>query len=317
MSQPRSQPLITIGITAYNAQDTIARAVQSALDQTYQQLEILITDDASTDQTPSILNALQAKHDHITLITQGHNQGVAAARNQIIENAKGDYIAFFDDDDISAPDRIEKQYEAILNYKQTHEDAAIICHAARTQNYGPKSRIEPAIHGYSGPGVAARILFGRPLPGHAIGSFATCCQMAETSLYKNLGGFDEHFRRSEDTDLAVRHALKDGHFISAGTQPLVTQTMTKDSDKTLKKEYTYSQKLLKKHRAFLQACGHESHARAWLKMKYRYYFHGKRALIKGLSTLLITSPVRSLQRLLWALPNIGFNLTQKNHHNAP
>src|SRR5262249_22760162 len=104
-----SNPLVTIGITAFNAEDTVARALSSALAQTWQPFEIVVVDDASTDKTRSVIEAIAARYDIIRVVSNMANSGVASARNQIINRAKGEFLVFFDDDDVSRPNRVERQ----------------------------------------------------------------------------------------------------------------------------------------------------------------------------------------------------------------
>ena len=88
-----TEVLITCGITAYNAEDSIERAIRSALSQTWRPLEIVVVDDCSTDRTSEILQRLTSEHDEIRIIHHRENRGVAAARNSIINEAKGSFVA--------------------------------------------------------------------------------------------------------------------------------------------------------------------------------------------------------------------------------
>ncbi len=105
--------IITIGITAYNAGDSIECAARSALAQDWKNTEIVIVDDCSADSTFAKISALAEKHPAIRVFRNEENRGVAASRNKIIAEAGGDFIAFFDDDDESVPQRLSVQYEAI------------------------------------------------------------------------------------------------------------------------------------------------------------------------------------------------------------
>ena len=130
-----NKPLITIGITCYNAADTIAKAIKSAQAQSWPVKEIIIVDDHSTDATVQILQGL-GQNPQIRIFLSEKNNGVAASRNRIIKESKGDFIVFFDDDDVSAPDRLECQYARITEYERLLSDGrAVICHTARTQRY--------------------------------------------------------------------------------------------------------------------------------------------------------------------------------------
>lgn len=90
--------LISIIIPAYNVESYIAKCLDSVLNQTYKNLEIIIVDDGSTDKTPQILEEFAKKYPQIRIIKQ-QNSGQSCARNRGIREAKGEYIVFIDSDD--------------------------------------------------------------------------------------------------------------------------------------------------------------------------------------------------------------------------
>jgi glycosyltransferase involved in cell wall biosynthesis len=106
-----TQPLVSIIIPAYNAEQFIDETINSICKQTYKNLEVIIVDDSSTDKTVSLVNAW--KKDFITCIPNDGLKGSASARNTGIKKASGKYIAFFDADDIMFPGKIEKQVEVL------------------------------------------------------------------------------------------------------------------------------------------------------------------------------------------------------------
>ena len=109
MSQVRS-PVVTVVIPSYNSEKLIGRTIQSVLDQTWQDLEIIVVDDCSKDTTCSIVSRFIDSDDRIRLIKLSvNNGGPAAPRNVGVEAAKGDWIAFLDSDDIWHPQKLELQ----------------------------------------------------------------------------------------------------------------------------------------------------------------------------------------------------------------
>lgn len=100
---------ISIIIPAYNAEDYISETIQSVQAQTYQDWEMIIVDDCSTDYTSVVVSDYIKTDSRIRLIKAPKNGGVARARNMGLEHAKGDYIAFVDSDDLWRPDKLEKQ----------------------------------------------------------------------------------------------------------------------------------------------------------------------------------------------------------------
>lgn len=101
--------LVSILMPAYNVEKYIYSAINSILNQTYNNFELLIIDDASIDNTVQIVESFSDYR--IKLVKNAKNIGVTANRNLLLELATGDYIAFFDSDDISCNDRIEKQVD--------------------------------------------------------------------------------------------------------------------------------------------------------------------------------------------------------------
>ncbi len=104
-----SQPLISIITPLYNAAPFIAKTIQSVLDQTYQNWQLLIVDDASTDKGPAIVLDYVENEPRIKFFPNSKNNGAAYCRNQATREATGDYIAFLDADDLWHSEKLEKQ----------------------------------------------------------------------------------------------------------------------------------------------------------------------------------------------------------------
>lgn len=105
-------PLVSVIIPAYNADSFIAQTLESVLSQTYQNIEVLVVDDGSTDTTAEIVKSFAKKDSRVTLLQQS-NSGVAVARNLAYLHSKGEYIAPIDADDIWYPQNLEKQIECL------------------------------------------------------------------------------------------------------------------------------------------------------------------------------------------------------------
>ena len=103
------EKLISVVIPNYNGERFIERTLRSVLEQTYPHFEIIVVDDASTDASPSIVQAFCEKDSRIRLIRLEKNGGVSNARNTGIREAKGAYIALLDSDDLWTPDKLERQ----------------------------------------------------------------------------------------------------------------------------------------------------------------------------------------------------------------
>jgi len=107
-----SQPLISIITPVYNAEKTIQTGIDSVIGQTYENWELILVDDGSTDKSPAILDSAASKDARITVIHKP-NGGVSSARNAGLRAAKGEYIAWMDSDDYFASAALERLYTAI------------------------------------------------------------------------------------------------------------------------------------------------------------------------------------------------------------
>ena len=109
------KPLVTVLITAYNAEKFLSQAIESIINQTYKELEILVVDDGSKDNTLNILKNYQKIDRRIKILKLGRNVGPSLASNYGLKRAKGQFIARMDADDVAIHDRIEKQLRFLLN----------------------------------------------------------------------------------------------------------------------------------------------------------------------------------------------------------
>ncbi|WDI33126.1 glycosyltransferase [Hyphococcus flavus] len=115
-------PMISVVMTAYNAERYIESAIESILTQTFSDFEFIIIDDASTDATIEIINRFAASDLRIQALCNEHNLGVTRSLNRGLSVAKGSYIARMDADDISLPHRFEKQ----VAFLDTHPDYSVV-----------------------------------------------------------------------------------------------------------------------------------------------------------------------------------------------
>lgn len=111
-----NQPLISIIIPIYNIMDCLEKCVDSCINQTYKNIEILMVDDGSTDGTAELCDRLKEKDSRIRVFHK-ENGGSSSARNLGIEQARGEYLGFVDSDDFISPTMYEDLMNAILEYK--------------------------------------------------------------------------------------------------------------------------------------------------------------------------------------------------------
>ena len=101
-----NQSVVSVIMPAYNGEKYIGEAIESIQKQSYQNWELIIVEDCSTDRTLSVIEGY-LQDPRIKLFRNEHNLGIAASRNKAMELARGEYIAIQDDDDLSLPDRLE------------------------------------------------------------------------------------------------------------------------------------------------------------------------------------------------------------------
>lgn len=107
-------PLVSIITPTYNSQDFIQQTIDSVVNQTYNNWELILIDDASTDKTVDIANKNIKDNPKIILIKNSINQGAGITRNIGIERAKGEFIAFLDADDLWKPEKLKSQIDFMI-----------------------------------------------------------------------------------------------------------------------------------------------------------------------------------------------------------
>tara|TARA_B100001057_G_C22801882_1_gene931834 strand:- start:194 stop:1141 length:948 start_codon:yes stop_codon:yes gene_type:complete len=294
-------PLISICITCFNAEDTIERAIDSALSQDWKNFEIVIIDDGSTDDSVEILKKKSIEHQCIRLITNQNNFGCAYSRNILIDAAKGEFVVFFDDDDISRHDRLSLQYNKIISHEREKNTKLICCYASGGKIYpnGYKTSFQAVgCKGTSPSGLemADYLLFAKRLPNIFYGSGApTCALMLRKAVFKKIGYFDDEFNRQEDIDFAVRFGLNGGFFIGI-SEPVLTQYSTNDQNKkSAKIEFKSSMQLIEKNRNYLLSNNSYYYICLWTKMRYLHFSNQDFRALIILIRLLCLYPIRTVQ----------------------
>jgi Glycosyl transferase family 2 len=196
-----SETLISVVVPAYNATRTLARTLESALNQTHRAVEILVVDDGSTDGTAELARGFAARDGRVRVITQA-NAGVARARNSGIELARADYLAPLDADDLWHPTKLEKQL-SVLN--AAPPDTAFVYCAFRTIDE------EDRVLGHS----SVFRLRGRVFHRHALVNFVgngSALLLRRTAVLE-CGGYDPSlrdagFEGTEDFLLQLRLASR-------------------------------------------------------------------------------------------------------------
>ena len=231
------------------------------------------------------------------------NEGYAGALNTLIESSRGEFLAIFDDDDESRPDRITKQWKRLAAYERVHDADLVLCYANRNvvrHGQTEVSHIATAI-GRKAPEPSGRVvasyMFGYLAdPQYVWGMLGSCTLMARRRTFEAIGAFDQNFRRSAELDFAVRAALQGGHFIAVD-EPLITQYKTTGSEKSGNIPLEYALKLRYKYRDYL--AGERAYL-ASLAMAHAW-FHGnagrlwKRRLFMALAYALLPLDILALK----------------------
>ncbi len=194
-----SNPLVSILIPTYNRANYLCWAIDSALAQTYRNIEIIVHDDASTDDTPQILTKYRS-NPRIRLIRTRTNHSMIGGWNYIQSKAKGEYIKFLGSDDLLEPNCVSELIRAMTRYPQASlitsrrkfidQDGKIV----KTLGFGHKDMV------VDGPEHAHWILTS--IRENKIGEPAAV--LYRTKLVKQAGGFDPTFSQFADFEYWLR-----------------------------------------------------------------------------------------------------------------
>lgn len=152
-----NMPLVSVVMPVYNAENYILESVRSVLNQTYQNYELIIVDDASTDHSLELVSSICGGNSHVKIVRLSENGGVSHARNTGIFEADGEYIAFIDSDDIWKSDKLKLQMKFMIDksilfsftsYEILHEGSDKVNTYVQC----------PTVVSYQ------RLLFGNPIP---------------------------------------------------------------------------------------------------------------------------------------------------------
>lgn len=199
---------VSVIIPAFNAAETLAEAVSSALNGSYQHLEILIVDDCSTDDTSKVAAKLADSDPRIQFLRNPHNFGVSKSRNLMIDRATGEYVAFLDSDDTWEPNKLE----FCLQMLAENPEVKAVAHALRYLDKHGKKLSYIATY----PTTQAQMQAIKQT-GESPWVFPSSVVVDRAILVKE-GGFAEDWLVGEDTELFTRIAQKYG--LLAATEPL-------------------------------------------------------------------------------------------------
>lgn len=193
-------PKVSVIIPTYNREEYISDTIQSVLDQTYKDFEIIVVDDGSTDKTKEKLEPFKSK---IKLIEQKNSER-AVSRNNGVKNSNGKYLAFLDSDDLWIKDKLEKQVEILEN-----SNDVILVYGQSFRINDQSKKIKTAkrqMLGYSGD-VFEELLFRNFI--------VSATPMIKREFFEKTSGFETKYIPYEDWELWLRLSLKGKfHFLN-------------------------------------------------------------------------------------------------------
>lgn len=185
-------PKVSVIMPAYNAEKYIAEAIDSILCQTFRDFEFIILNDCSKDRTEEII--LSYKDDRIVYLKNEQNMGVAATLNKGLAAAKGEYIARMDADDISMPERFERQ----VNYLDANENTVVL--GTLVQIFDEQGNTRQGGYQASPEQMKIDLLFDSALAHPSV--------MMRRDVILTLGGYDREYEGMEDYELWCRVAAE-------------------------------------------------------------------------------------------------------------
>lgn len=196
----KSAPLVSVVMPTYRRDDTLQRAIESVLGQTYQNLELIVVNDNGDDEhfTPAvreIVGSFAENDSRVRLLEPPVHKNGAYARNRGVEVSSGELIAFLDDDDWWEPEKIERQVNAFANLSD--EWGVVSCRVKRYRGAELISVLPKHPDGH----VYKDVML-------IVSDFPTGTLMVRRALFEEVGGFDEDLIRHQDFQLLIRFTYR-------------------------------------------------------------------------------------------------------------
>ena len=185
--------LVTVVIPTHNRSDLLPRAIRSVLGQTYKNLECIVVDDASNDGTEQVVREFE--DNRLIYLRHETSLHASAARNSGIKKARGEFLAFLDDDDEWLPQKLEKQLGLITS--SSEQVGLVYCWLDCYEEEQLVSQRHPKLRGN---------IFKQTLDRQPIGNSSTL--LVRRSVIETVGGFDESLPRGNDGDF-IRRICRD------------------------------------------------------------------------------------------------------------
>lgn len=253
---------ISVIITAYNSKEYVTAAIESAIQQTYENIEILVIDDGSTDNTETIINRFMPKVRYV----KQENGGPSSARNLGIEKSSGEFLAFLDADDVWMPEKLHEQAAVLRKYESI---GMVTCGRIHMDQRGVLvDSFVPSVNGLSSNSLIEALAIGNTIGGAS-------AALIKRSVFDACGIFDRNLRVSEDTDMWIRIAGK--YDIKCVEKPLfyyrvVANSQSANAKKNIDNQCQLTNRLLKQgiiNRAiWRKALSYKYFCAAWSSLQY-------------------------------------------------
>ncbi|WP_435362194.1 glycosyltransferase family 2 protein [Haloarchaeobius sp. DFWS5] len=200
-------PKVSVVIPTYNRADSVTRAIDSVLTQTVDDVECIVVDDASTDDTQAVLEQYEDEQRVRTLLHEV-NQGGNAARNTGLDAAEGEYVALLDSDDEWKPRKLERQLERLEN--EDEDWVAAYCdweYQLGDASGSVKRRIADLLATLDDgdyPTEGGKEVLVEEILADRLHTGAGSTLIVKTDVAREVDGFDEELDRFQDTEFALR-----------------------------------------------------------------------------------------------------------------
>jgi glycosyltransferase involved in cell wall biosynthesis len=233
-----NNPLVSIIIPTYNRAEYLDRAVQSALSQTYNNIEVIVVDDASTDNTAQVVRSFES--EKLRYIRNEENIGAPRTRNRGLQEANGEFVNFLDDDDELLPTKIHKQ---IQRFQVSNVDnlGVVTCDVLMVRDHGNELR-ENRKQGD---------IFEDLLSSYCV--YGTETMLIRSDVLEDVA-FDPRFASNQEYDLSLQMARK-------WSFDFVPELLTKKYESNNQISYNFDKKL-------------SGTMTLWCKYKDSYWEHG-------------------------------------------
>jgi glycosyltransferase involved in cell wall biosynthesis len=300
-----NKPMVSVIIPTYKRPETLSRAIDSVLNQTYENIEIIVVDDNEPlSEHRKKTEKLMKNYENIKkvkYIKHSKNRNGSAARNTGIRYSNGKYIAFLDDDDEFLPDKIQNQVEKMesldetwgacyTSYKKVMSDGTVQYSAEKREGYLLVEALMRTLYIYGGSNLLVR-----------------------KSVVDKINGFDESFKRNQDLEFLVR-ILKDYKLAYVDTCSLLIHYDARTTSLTYEQLQEIDKQYLSSFKMFIDELNYQDQKRIYTMIaldSFRYSI-SYRCILKGITQLVKNKvPLRVFIRFLLYL--IIRSITKKSY----